>query len=113
MNMIEKRMQMRGQGGFTLIELLVAVAILAILAGVAVFAVGTLRDDANTSACKTERQTIKTANEAANATNLTTDTYADFIEGTPKYFDVTSGGSDNSRTVSLEGIGANEDNQIC
>ncbi|MFZ4434645.1 MAG: type II secretion system protein, partial [Microthrixaceae bacterium] len=48
MDMIKKRAAMRGQSGFTLVELLVAVAILAILAGTAVFAVGSLTDNATT-----------------------------------------------------------------
>lgn len=60
MNMIEKRKAMAGQGGFT-IELLVVVAILAILAGVAVFAVSNLTADADNNACKVEKDTIKTA----------------------------------------------------
>ncbi|MHB1139612.1 MAG: type II secretion system protein, partial [Microthrixaceae bacterium] len=61
MNMIEKRKQMRGQGGFTLIELLVVIAILGILAGVVVFAVGNVTDNAKTNACKIEERTMKTA----------------------------------------------------
>ena len=68
MNMIQKRQQMRGQSGFTLIELLVAIAILGILAGVAVFAVGNLTDSADTAACQTEQSTIETAFAAAEAT---------------------------------------------
>jgi prepilin-type N-terminal cleavage/methylation domain-containing protein len=70
MNMIQKRQQMRGQSGFTLIELLVAIAILGVLAGVAVFAVGGLQTNAKKAACETERDTYKTALAAAKiATN--------------------------------------------
>jgi prepilin-type N-terminal cleavage/methylation domain-containing protein len=61
MNMIEKRKAMAGQGGFTLVELLVVVAILGILAGVAVFAVGNLTSDANRNACRIEVRAVKTA----------------------------------------------------
>ena len=68
MDLIKKRMAMRGQSGFTLVELLVAVAILAILAGVAVFAIGGLTGGASKNACKTERDTFQTAVAAATAT---------------------------------------------
>jgi prepilin-type N-terminal cleavage/methylation domain-containing protein len=71
--MIHKRSAQRGQGGFTLIELLVVIAILAVLGGVAVFAVGNLTDDADKSACQVEKSTFTTANAAAKAkggTNL-------------------------------------------
>ncbi len=88
MNMIEKRKAMAGQGGFTLIELLVVVAILAILAGVAVFAVSNLTADADNNACKVEKDTIKTAIAAASATSSTTDTYGQYLDGTPKYWTV-------------------------
>ena len=64
--MIEQRRQMRGQGGFTLIELLVVIAILAILAGVAVFAIGGIRENANKNACLTELSTFETAADAAS-----------------------------------------------
>lgn len=93
MNMIEKRKRMRGQGGFTLIELLVVIAILAILAGVAVFAVGNLGDDADESACKVEKDTVRTAVQAAKATNdgnpSTWKTYTDGED--PKYWTVSIG----------------------
>ena len=88
MNMIEKRKAMAGQGGFTLIELLVVVAILAILAGVAVFAVSNLTADADTNACKVEADTIKTARAAAKATSSTGDRTTTFLDGIPKYFTV-------------------------
>jgi prepilin-type N-terminal cleavage/methylation domain-containing protein len=67
MNMIQKRQQMKGQSGFTLIELLVAIAILGILAGVAVFAVGGLTDSAKETSCVTEKETVETAIDAFKA----------------------------------------------
>ena len=94
MNMIEKRKAMAGQGGFTLIELLVVVAILAILAGVAVFAVGNLTSDAGISACKTELSTVKTAISASRATSAA-DTPSTFLEAPAamKYFDAPVAGT--------------------
>ena len=65
MNFLNERMKARGQGGFTLIELLVVIAILGILAGVVVFAVGNLTDDAQDNACAIELRTIQTAASAA------------------------------------------------
>ena len=65
--MIESRKASRGQGGFTLIELLVVIAILAVLAGVAVFAVNGLTTDADVNACKVEKSTMLTANQASVA----------------------------------------------
>lgn len=59
----------RGQGGFTLIELLIVIAILGILAGVVVYAVGGTTDTAKKQACKTGRQTVETAVEAFKADN--------------------------------------------
>lgn len=67
MNMIHKRQQMRGQSGFTLIELLVAIAILGVLAGVAVFAVGNLTEKSKATACVTEKRTVETAIDANKA----------------------------------------------
>jgi prepilin-type N-terminal cleavage/methylation domain-containing protein len=55
-NIIEK--------GFTLVELLIVIVILGILAGIVVFAVGNLTQDAGKNACKTEVDTTKTAAEA-------------------------------------------------
>lgn len=90
--MIERRKRNMGQGGFTLIELLVVVAILAVLAGVAIFAVNGLTDDADENACAVERDTVKTAVAAAEATSDPADDYADYLDGTPKYFTVGAGG---------------------
>ncbi|MCB0963403.1 MAG: prepilin-type N-terminal cleavage/methylation domain-containing protein [Acidimicrobiales bacterium] len=52
--------------GFTLIELLVVIVILGVLAAVVIFAVGSVRDRAETNACKTDTKTLKTAIAAWN-----------------------------------------------
>jgi prepilin-type N-terminal cleavage/methylation domain-containing protein len=101
MALIEQRKRNRGQGGFTLIELLVVVAILAVLAGVAVFAVGGLTGEAESAACKTEFDTVKTAVGAAEASAATGDSWVDFVEGGAagtKYWDVN--GSDQPEVKS-------------
>ncbi len=53
-----------GQGGFTLIELLIVIAILGILAGVVIFAVGGTTESARRSACSIDKASIETALEA-------------------------------------------------
>ncbi len=105
MNMIQKRQQMRGQSGFTLIELLVAIAILGVLAGVAVFAVGGLTGQSKAAACDTEAATIKTAAAAANTSTSTSDEFVTFAPGTLKYFSAVSTGALNARTVTATRLG--------
>jgi len=55
------------EGGFTLIELLVVIIILGILAAVVVFAVGGIGDKGQSSACKIDTRTLRTAGEARSA----------------------------------------------
>lgn len=55
--------------GFTLVELLVVISILGILAAVVVFAVGGINDRGQTSACKEDARTIRTAVETYRAQN--------------------------------------------
>ena len=92
MNMINERRRMRGQGGFTLIELLVVIAILAILGGVAIFAVNGLTTNAGENACKVEKDTIATAAQAAIAktgVDTTWKNYTNLGSGNPKYWNYT------------------------
>lgn len=80
-------MSARAEGGFTLIEALVVVALMAILGGIAVFAVTALHDDADKNACVYERKTILTAMWAAEARSQPLGDYVSHLASpTPKYF---------------------------
>ena len=64
-----------GEGGFTLVELLVVIVILGILAAIVVFAVGGITDKGQTSACKADKSSLETAEEAYFASQRGTATY--------------------------------------
>ena len=51
----------RGQAGFTLVEILVVVAILAVLVGIVVFAVGRAHENAESARCETDLGAIQLA----------------------------------------------------
>lgn len=55
--------------GFTLVELLIVVVILGILAGIVVFAVGNLTDNASSTSCDAELESIDRAVQATLAEN--------------------------------------------
>ncbi|MFQ6144214.1 type IV pilin protein [Streptomyces seoulensis] len=57
------------EAGFTLIELLVVIVILGVLAAIVVFSVRGINDKGQGAACKTDKSTIDTAEEAYFATN--------------------------------------------
>ena len=61
----------QSEEGFTLIELLIVIVILGILAAIVVFAVGGITDRGQTSACKTDKRTLQTAEEANYARDST------------------------------------------
>lgn len=62
---LNKRATAARDEGFTLIELLIVIVILGILAAIVVFAIGSTRGDATSSACKTDYKSIELAAEAA------------------------------------------------
>lgn len=70
MSMLDRLRAARSEeSGFTLVELLVVIAILGVLAGVVVFSVAGIQDNSQKSACQTEAQTVRTAEEANYAKN--------------------------------------------
>lgn len=111
--MIEQRKRNRGQGGFTLIELLVVIAILAVLAGIAVFAVGNLTEGADESACKTEKDTLNTAVQAAIAKNGDDGGFQQYLDGTLKYWSYTPTVAVNTSSNDPVGANTNAGNAVC
>jgi general secretion pathway protein G len=73
--MDKKRARAQGEVGFTLVELLVVIVILGVLAAIVVFAVGGITDKGQTSACKADKSSIETAEEAYFANQKTSPTY--------------------------------------
>jgi general secretion pathway protein G len=98
----------QGEGGFTLIELLVVIVILAILAVVVVIAVGGIQDKGQTSACKADKRTIQTAEEAFYAKNTTYTSEAalfpQYLAETSSLHDITVTGSGPTATYSITPI---------
>ncbi|MEU4153596.1 prepilin-type N-terminal cleavage/methylation domain-containing protein [Streptomyces sp. NPDC026659] len=94
--------------GFTLIELLVVIVILGILSAIVVFSVRGINDKGQGSACKTDKSTIETAEEALFAT---TNQYGDmkaltdggFLSTASNWHDVTLTG--NTYTVTPKATG--------
>lgn len=86
-NLAVSRLRRRGQAGFTLIEMLIATAIISLLAGVTVFAVGRAKDNARKNACLTERRAFETA---ANIASLEDHDIRSYISSTTGiYFEVS------------------------
>ncbi|HJT93707.1 MAG TPA: type II secretion system protein [Mycobacterium sp.] len=86
------------EAGFTLIELLVVIAILGILSAVVVFSVSGLTDHGEESACRIDKRTLQTAEEANFAQF---NVYADeptlvangFLSGESEFYTVTVPGA--------------------
>ena len=105
--------------GFTLIELLVVIAILAILAGVVVFAVSGINDKGQTSACKIDTRTLRTAEEANFAKFGAYDTQANlkshgFLDSQSDLHDIANIVGPNPGPASYDVvIGTNNANAKC
>ena len=68
-SMEKRRKRQKGEAGFTLVELMVVIAILGILAGIVVFAVGGISDKGQTAASQTDCSVLSAAEEAYFAKN--------------------------------------------
>lgn len=77
-----KARRANGEGGFTLIELLIVIIILAILAGIVVFAVGGTSKNAAVAACNSDAKSVETAVEAYDAQMNAFPTMSQLVEST-------------------------------
>jgi prepilin-type N-terminal cleavage/methylation domain-containing protein len=91
------------EGGFTIIELMVVCVVLGILAGLVLLGVGPFQEGGVTAACRSEIDSLKTANVAyravhgVNASSQTVLLKEGYLERAPKYV-TFSGGTTNPAT---------------
>jgi prepilin-type N-terminal cleavage/methylation domain-containing protein len=79
----------RDSQGFTLLELLIVIVVLGVLAAIVVFAVGSVRGDATTSACKADGRLVEDAGSAYAVKNgaaapTADDLTPDFVKSWPE-----------------------------
>ncbi|HET7488544.1 MAG TPA: prepilin-type N-terminal cleavage/methylation domain-containing protein [Acidimicrobiales bacterium] len=122
METINNRRRAAGEGGFTLIELLVVIVILGILAAVVVFAVSGITDKGQTSACKIDTNTIRTAEEAYLASPAGNGSYvsttqslasAGFLSSASTLHEVTANNTTNPPTYVIKTTAAGAGTQKC
>jgi prepilin-type N-terminal cleavage/methylation domain-containing protein len=107
--MLAKLQKRKQDDGFTLVELLVVIAILGILAGIVVFSVSGISDRGQSSACKTEKSVLQTAQEAYYAKNgayAATDVAlktAGFLGSAPSWY--ASTGTGTAYSIAVTGAG--------
>jgi len=96
------------ESGFTLVELLIVISILGVLAGVVVFSVAGIQDNSQTSACKAEASTVKSAEEAYYVKNKAYGTASDLttapnklLGSTPTLVNITLTGTPAGSSYSL------------
>jgi general secretion pathway protein G len=92
--------------GFTLVELLIVVVILGILAGIVVFAVGGITEDAGKNSCMTDQSTYASAVESFKVHDVSrayptqdSDIVPAYVASASKYWTITANSPDRIRAI--------------